>query len=197
MKNPLTSTPSSGLGPNESGAKYTVPAIHHVPTNTYLMDSFPIAQFLESTYPDPPLQLTSELGTAIEAQAGAVAGAAFRASIMPREILILPPRSQDYFRPRVEKMLGHPLEDLLDAHKEATAWAALEDRMRAVGELMRTNKAEGPFVLGARPSWTDFFVVGVLQCDRTVDEDVFQRFVAFPGYKEVYEACVPFMEKKD
>ncbi|OCK75677.1 hypothetical protein K432DRAFT_337042 [Lepidopterella palustris CBS 459.81] len=190
-----------GLVPSESASgskpKYTVPAIQHVPTNTYIMDSVPIAQFLESTYPDPPVPLTSELGREIEAKARAVVGKAFRTSVMPREIGILSPRSQEYFRRTREASLGHRLEDLLDPDKEEQCWNAVGDGMRIVGELMRTHKADGPFVLGARPSGTDFFIAGSLQCARVVDEGVFQRNIKYPGYKEIYEACLPYMEKKN
>jgi len=191
----------SGLVPGESVSgykyKYTVPAIQHVPTNTYMMDSVPIAQFLESTYPDPPVPLTSELGREIEAKARAVVGTAFRTSVLPREMGILSPRAQEYFRRTREASLGHRLEDLLDPEKEEQGWNAVGDGMRAVGELMRTHKADGPFVLGARPSYTDFFITGSLQSARVVDEGVFQRNIKYPGYEEIYEACLPYMEKKD
>jgi glutathione S-transferase len=163
----------------------------------YMMDSVLIAQFLESTYPDPPVPLASELGREIEAKARAVVGTAFRMSVMPREIGILSPRSQEYFRRTREASLGHRLEDLLDPDKEEQGWNAVGDGMRAVGELMRTHKADGPFVLGARPSYTDFFITGSLQSARVVDEGVFQRNIKYPGYKEIYEACLPYMEKKD
>lgn len=161
------------------------------------MDSAPIAQFLESTYPDPPVPLISELGREIEAKARAVVGPAFRTSVMPREIDILSPRAQEYFRRTREALLGHRLEDLLNPDKEEQTWTRLSDDMRAVGELMLTHKADGPFVLGSRPSYTDFFITGSLQCARVVDEGVFQRNVKYPGYKEIYEACLPYMEKKD
>jgi glutathione S-transferase len=191
----------SGLVPGESASgsksKYTVPAIQHVPTNTYMMDSVPIAQFLESTYPDPPVPLTSELGREIEAKARAAVGKAFHTSVTPREIGILSPRAQEYFRRTREASLGHRLEDLLDPDKEEQAWDAVGDGMRAVGELMQTHKADGPFVLGAQPSGTDFFIAGSLQSARVVDEGVFQRNIKYPGYKEIYEACLPYMEKKD
>jgi glutathione S-transferase len=159
------------------------------------MDSSPIAQFLESTYPEPPVPLTSDLGGEIEAKARAVAGKAFRVSVMPRELGILSPRAQEYFRRTREASLGHPLENLLD--KEEQIWNEMGDGMRAVGELMLTHKAEGPFVLGAQPSYTDFFIAGSLQSARVVDEGVFQRNIKYPGYKEIYEACQPYMEKKD
>jgi glutathione S-transferase len=162
-----------------------------------LMDSVHIAQFLESTYPDPPVPLTSELGREIEAKSRSVVGKTFSTSVMPREIRILSPRSQEYFRRTREASLGHRLEDLLDPSKEEQDWNALDDGMRAVGELMRTHKADGPFVLGARPSYTDFFIAGSLQSARVVDEGVFQRTIKYAGYKEIYEACLPYMEKKD
>jgi glutathione S-transferase len=191
----------SGLVPSESASgfknKYTVPAIQHVPTNTYMIDSLPIAQFLESTYPDPSVPLTSELGREIEAKARAVVGRAFRISVMPREIGILSPRSQEYFRRTREASLGHRLEDLLDLDREEQVWNELSEGIRAVGGLMRTHKSDGPFVLGARPSYTDFFIAGSIQSARVVDEGVFQRNIRYPGYEDIYNACLPYMEKKD
>ncbi|KAL2670368.1 hypothetical protein Neosp_014835 [[Neocosmospora] mangrovei] len=190
-----------GLAPHDSGSgskhKYTVPAIQHVSTNTYIMDSPDIAAFLESTYPDPPLPLTSELGREIETKARSAVGPAFGASVMPREIHILSPRAQEYFRSTRESSLGRRLEDLLDVKKEEQAWAAVADKMRAVGELMLTHKVDGPFVLGAQPSYTDFFIAGSLQSARVVDEVVFQRCIKYPGYHNIYEACLPYMQKKD
>ncbi len=50
-------------------SKSTVPAIHHVRSNTYMMDSTPIAQFIESTYQTLSVSLKSELGREIEANA--------------------------------------------------------------------------------------------------------------------------------
>ncbi|CAI7672781.1 unnamed protein product [Penicillium crustosum] len=178
-------------------SKYTVPAIQHVPTNTYIMDSLPIAQFLESTYPDPPVPLASDLGREIETKARGVLGKAIYSSVMPREVRILSPRSQEYFRRTREAALGHRLEDLLDGDKEEQVWDGVGDAMGAIGELMRVNKADGPFVLGARPSYTDFFIAGSLQSVRVIDEGVFRRIVKYPGYGEVYEACLPYLERKD
>ena len=41
------------------------------------------------------------------------------------------------------------------------------------------------------------FIAGALQCSRVVDEEVFQRNMKYAGYKEVYEACLPYMERRD
>ena len=162
-----------------------------------MMDSSPIAHFLESTYPDPPVVLSSELGTSIEAQSRAVGAPAFRTSIMPREANILSTRSAEYFRRTREAALGHPLEELLDDEKEERAWKAAEEGMRAVSEMMLRNSGKGPFILGAEPSYSDFRIVGSIQSARMVDEGVFERLVAYPGYRALYEGCAPFMERRD
>jgi glutathione S-transferase len=175
--------------------KYTVPVILHVPSNKYIIESALIAEFLESTYPNPPVPLTSELGRKVESTGRSVVGAVFRTSMMPREIGILSPRAQEYFRRTREASLGHPLEDLLINEDET--WNAASDKICAFGELMQTNKADGPFVLGAKPSYTDFFIAGSLQSARVIDEGVFRRLTKYPGYKEIYEACLPCMEKDD
>ncbi|CAG9952149.1 unnamed protein product [Clonostachys rosea f. rosea IK726] len=178
--------------------KYTVPAIYHVSTNTYIMDSPAISKFLESTYPSPPVPLTSELGREIETKARSTIAPTFATSVMPREINILSPRSKEYFRRTREALIGRRLEDLCaDSEKEEQTWDAVADDMRAVGALMLTHKAEGPFVLGAQPSYTDFFIAGSLQSARMVDEAVFQRIIKFSGFKEVYEACLHYMDRRD
>ncbi|KAL2814773.1 hypothetical protein BJX63DRAFT_190694 [Aspergillus granulosus] len=190
---PLVPPPTS-----EGKIKYTVPTIYHIPSDSYIMDSAQIAPFLESTYPEPPVPLTSELGGTIEAQARGVMGAALGDSMMSREMNILSPRAQEYFRRTREAHLGHRLEDLLaDPEEEERSWDAISEGIRTVSGLIRTNKDNGPFVLGARPSYTDFFIAGTMQMARVVDEGLFLRMAAYDGFKEVYEACLPYMEKND
>ncbi|PVH94673.1 hypothetical protein DM02DRAFT_618469 [Periconia macrospinosa] len=186
-----------GMVPVKPDGKFTVPAIHHVPTDTYMMDSVPISQFLEATYPDPPVPLDTERGREIETKARTLLGPVLKTSILPREILILSPRAQQYFRRTREAWLGHPLEDLLDAEKEEKAWAAVDGDLHAVGQLIREKSSDGPFVLGAKPSYSDFFIAGALQSNRVVDEGVFERIMKYPGFNDVYTACLPWMEKKD
>ncbi|KAJ5677248.1 uncharacterized protein N7477_002881 [Penicillium maclennaniae] len=174
--------------------RYTVPVILRNSSNKYIFESALIAEFLESTYPDQPVPLMSSLGNEIETKARRIVGAVLRSAVMPREIHILSPRAQEYFRRTREASLGHSLEDLL-VH-EAEYWDQASDSMRAVAELMQTKKADGPSVLGAKPSYTDF-IAGSLQAARVVDEGVFQKIMEFPGYKEIYQACLRYMEKKD
>ena len=161
------------------------------------MDSIPISQFLEATYPDPPVTLTSELGAEIELKARGGLGPTHRASVMPREVRILSPRSQEYFRTAREAALGHTLEEELQGDKEEKAWASSDQARRELGQLLLSNKDKGPFILGDKASDTDFFLAGSLQSTRVIDEELWERCVSFPGFREIYDACVPFMNKKD
>lgn len=161
------------------------------------MDSAPIAEFLNTTYPSPALLPKTPLCTAIETKARSSLGAAFRTSLIPRELHILSPRAQEYFRRSREAELGQALEALLDGGKEDAVWKSVGPHMREVGALMGTNSAEGPFLLGAKPCETDFFLVGVMEGARVVDEGVFERLCGIGGYRRVWEACKPWMEKND
>lgn len=160
------------------------------------MDSTVIAPFLESFYPDPPIVLHSPLGAEVESKAKSVLGAVYKISLTPREVRILSPPAQEYFRRTRETSLGHSIEKLLDEKNEDKMWDASASDIRAVGELMLTNKTKGQFLRGEKPSYTDFFIAGSLQCARVIDEGVFQRTVAFPGFGEIYEACLPLIEQK-
>lgn len=186
---------SSGV--ETPSGKYTVPTIHHVPTKTYLMDSVPIAIFLEKTYPERPLLLASELGRELEEKGRAAIGPALRVSILPREMNIISPRAQEYFRRTREAVLGCKLEELMSDGKEEKAWKQVGPALNEMGKLLLTNEAKGPFVLGAQPSATDFFIAGSLQAAKTVDQGVFARMAAYPGFLQIYEACLPYMQRVD
>lgn len=184
-------------GPASPGKPaYTVPVIYHTSTDKYIMGSAAIAQFLESVYPDKPVLLRSPLGQEIELKSRTAVGPAYRTSLTPRELTVLSPPAQEYFRRTREASLGHPLEELLHGDKEEETWAAAASELDAIGRMMLTNKAEGPFLLGAKPSYTDFFIAGSLQCARVIDEGVFQRTIKYPGFGEIYEACLPYIEQK-
>ena len=160
------------------------------------MDSASIAQYLESTYPSPPVPLTSPLGTEIEAKSRAVVAAVARVSVVPREIRILSPEAQAYFRrTREPRIGGQKLEMLLDCEDEA--WEDAEGGLREINSLLLTNKDRGPFLLGEQVSYADFFIAGFLQLVRVVDEELWKRFCEYSGFREIYEACTQFMKKKD
>ena len=196
-------TNSRGIDPGESSPgvknKYTVPAIHHIPSNAYMIESSRIAEFIEITYPNSPIKLKSDLGQSIEAETRKVMTSGpslLGRSVIPREIKILSPRSQDFFRRTRETTYGQTLESLMHENEDES-WAAVHDDLQALSDLIQTNKSDGPFILGANPSYSDFFIAGSLQSVRMIDEGVFQRFAKYSGFMAVYGACQPFMAKRD
>ncbi|KAK4497275.1 hypothetical protein PRZ48_011725 [Zasmidium cellare] len=187
-----------GIPPQPHGTPYTVPAIHHIPTNKYIMDSPAIAAFLEKTYPNLPVPLESELGDKIRADSRDIAATVLRNSLMPREVHILSPRGAAHFRITREAALGHSLEDLLPPpDKEDEAWASIEGAMHANGKMMKTREAEGPFIEGETPGYVDFAMVGNMQCARVIDEGGWRRLYRIQGYGGLYDACKPWMERED
>jgi len=162
-----------------------------------MMDSAPISQFLESTYPDPPLPLTSDFGREIENKTFALLSPALYSLLTPRELAVLSPRSEEYFRRTREAFLGHRVEDLLNPEKEEELKKAVDEGIGTIGELLQTHRADGPFVLGARPTYTDFFIAGSLEFVKLLDHELFSGMVKHPGYGELYDACQQYMEQKD
>lgn len=114
------------------------------------------------------------------------------ASILPRELALLSPRSQSYFRRTREAALGHSLEDLLA--REDAVWDSVQDEARAIGELIEKNG--GPFVLGRDVSLVDFFIAGALRNAWVVDGGVWGRVEGWEGYRGVYEGCGGWMVRE-
>ena len=116
-------------------------------------------------------------------------------SISPREVNVLSPRSAEWYRKKSEAAFGQKLESIYEGDKEEKVWEATEaDRMK-VDELIRANG--GPFILGKEPSYADFFIAGNMQTARVVEESVFERSYALPGFRGIYDACSPYMERRD
>lgn len=156
------------------------------------MDSDAIASFLNATYPDPELIIKSELGNDIATRVRRAFGPAFIISVTPREMGILSPYAQEYFRRTREGELGHPLEDMLSDNKEEEVWERQAMEMETASKLLL--KDQNQFILGAQPSYADFFITGSLQSARTVDEEIFERCMKYAGLQKVYNSCVPYMK---
>lgn len=162
-----------------------------------MLESSRIAKFLEATYPAPPIPLKSELGEAVEkASRKAIStNSLWFSSNIPREIHILSPRAQEFFRKTREAAFGKTIEELVDEHEDES-WAAVHGELQSASDLIQTNNADGPFILGAEISYSDFFIAGSLQSARVIDEGIFQRFAKYSGFMAVYEGCLPYMTKR-
>ena len=162
------------------------------------MDSIPIAQFLETTYPQPSVQLSSEFGDDLWSQCRAIIGKPLFKSTIPREVHILSPRSQEHFRRNLEAGIGCTLEELLPKpEEEDKLWEELDDKIRALSELLQKNRGEGPFVLGKQISYADFCIAGSLQSAKVVHQATFERVTGYEGFAFLHEVCETYMDKKD
>lgn len=140
---------------------YTLPAIYDPSTGVYVADSFPIAQYLDKTYPDTPLifpRNTVGLHRAFTLS--------FSQNIEPLWDFIIPytcfmlnPSSSEYFRRTREASFGKTMEDLIPKGDEATAhWAKLREGFSKIAYLYAFTDDLGPFMMGNEISWDDLLL---------------------------------------
>lgn len=149
---------------------YTVPFIYDPKTQTYTSDSYQIAQYLESTYPDTP-KLFPE---------GPLTGAAAlnlfedvwkekfitpsRPFVMLQIHNQLNPASQRYFRETREAAWGKKLEDLLPADKEKQEelWAVVKAGLGKIDGYMKWNGTATTYWMGDVRSYADIVMAAWL-----------------------------------
>ena len=166
---------SKSLGIKPTGKKpdgspfYTLPAIHDPSTGTYLADSFPIAEYLEETYPTPSIfpHGTKSLQHAFLFSIGEKLGV-IRSFILPSVLPYLgTQRSEEYFRRTKELSLGRPLVVPVGAERAET-WAKFREGMSKVDECLAKTDTKGPFVMGDTISYADLFISAFLMWFKNV-----------------------------
>jgi len=158
-----------GINPTswtEDGSpEYTLPAIHDPSTGIYIADSFPIAQYLEKTYPDTPSVFpndTAALQKAFETSFGRRVSAVW-AFMIPATCLRLNPSSEEYFRRTREISYGKKLEDVVptgDARTEE--WRKFEKGLDIVHSYLVSTDEKGPYMMGNTISWSDLLLFSYL-----------------------------------
>ncbi|KAJ3867130.1 hypothetical protein EV359DRAFT_35127 [Lentinula novae-zelandiae] len=163
-----------GAAPTETkpdgSPKYTLPVIHDSATNAVVSDSFIIAQYLEETYPSPPLFPN---GThAFHASFNDLFPARIEPMLqflIPSIACVLNPRSEVYFRRTRKEMFGMELTELYPAkgsEKRDQEWRRFEE---GLGMLDRTMRKSDILIMGGNlPCFADFTVAGWLCSFRTV-----------------------------
>jgi glutathione S-transferase len=155
-------------------------------------DSWDIARYLESTYPDRPSLFGCATGEAhtlfVKLWCEQVLQSLLFGIILPDLFVRLHEDDKPYFRQTREARLGRTLEELAVPSKEGVA--SLSD---ALGPLRSLAKRQD-FIGGTAPSFADYIVFGAFQWARCVspvrllerDDPVFawrdRLFDAFDGY---------------
>lgn len=145
----ISSRLSSGLPPNDKNAPgyfkdYSSPAIRYE-DGSYGMDSWPIAQSLESRYPTPSLHLDNPIVIQIRDHIAKLMGPLVP-HLIPKVPLLLNKPSADFFYETREEMFGAPLQEVEKKGATEQAWKDAESPAKEAGDLLRKNG--GPFFLG-------------------------------------------------
>lgn len=159
------------LGINSTGRKedgspeYTLPAIHDPSTGIYIADSFPIAEYLEKTYPDTPSVFpndTTALQKAFEAAFDRRVSAVW-AFMIPATCPRLNPISEEYFRRTREISYGKKLEDVVPSGDDRTKeWGKFEKGLDKVHSYLVSTDEKGPYMMGNIISWSDLLLFSYL-----------------------------------
>lgn len=157
-----------GIAPTSKKADgspaYTLPAIHDTATGIYLSDSFPIAEYLEKTYPDKPSLFPGHSHGLQALFDGAFVDAALTPAfqfILPATCPTLNSRSEEYFRRTREQTFGKALEDVVPKGEEGVAqWAKFKDGLGKVDTWYA--KSGGVFLMGGSISWADLDIAAWL-----------------------------------
>jgi glutathione S-transferase len=133
-------------------------------------DSWDIALYLDSTYPDRPRLIEPAAMSQtlfIKHWTEASLHLALFRPIVAEIHSILHPKDQDYFRSTREKMLGSRLE------QASTDAAAERARLQSVLEPLRRLLGQQDFIAGAAPAFCDYMPFGALQWARCVSTQSF------------------------
>lgn len=178
------------------GVRYTLPAIT-LSDGTFIMDSFKIATFLESQYPERPLRLDEGLHE--EAQ-----GLVFKSALplfpeyMPciRDNLITE-HSLPYWKQSREGLFGMSIDEFQKTKGGEKAWKAAEPGLQALSKFLSEHKRDdGPYILGSQISYGDLILVAFLESSRRTSGEIFKRIMDFhENIASLYKACSKWLER--
>lgn len=171
-------TQTHSVEPNADG-QYTIPTIR-LPDDTWVMDSFKIADVLESRYPTPSLHLDSPVCKKVK-HIVARAMPAFYRNFMPLvPERLLTQRSQDYWYATRKQ--------ILDMGPDPEAWRKAGPVLQEATALLK--ETAGPFFLGKDFSFADVIWISLLIFWKRIGDDVFEKFLEAAGDKDLHLAMM-------
>ncbi|KAJ4476511.1 hypothetical protein C8J55DRAFT_561927 [Lentinula edodes] len=155
--------------------EYTLPVIYDPSTNKAISDSFNIAQYLDTTYPDTPQlippgtrALQSGFTQYVNLRVKSILGQFVRPVVFQR----LPfGKSQEYFRRTREALYNVKIEEWAPQGEDrAREWKRLRRALISLDGHYREAKEEtgGDFLCGVDPSFVDFALAGILQWSKHI-----------------------------
>ena len=144
---------------------YSLPVIHDPSTDTSIVDSFAIAEYLEKTYPDTPSVFPNKTAALQKAFQPSFVWSidAVRSFIIPAVCLKLNPASEEYFRRTREISYGKKLEDVVPAGEaRAEEWGKFKKGLDTVYSYLVLTDRKGPYMMGDTISWSDLVLFSFL-----------------------------------
>ncbi|KAG6824215.1 hypothetical protein H0H87_012263, partial [Tephrocybe sp. NHM501043] len=150
-----------GFPPTSEGAiQYTLPAIHDPNTSKSIADSIPIAEYLDSAYPDTPKLFAEGSKAKQVAFINALPGnlsSLWQFTIAHSHGVLNDPEAAAYFRRTREAMFGgSKLEDVCPKGDNAKVeWAKVKAEFEEVHTLWLKGKdtSDGPYFTGSQPAF--------------------------------------------
>ena len=160
------------------------------------MASEKIVGELEKRHPEPSLHLDSPYWPKVSEAVLKIQGP-LRGVWMPQvPQVLLNPRSKEYFERTRQQAVGMPLAQFAKEHGGEEAWHNAKPGFDAMAEMLTENG--GPFLMGETVSYADFVFVVVLHFFKRLNEEAFQRALAYDAsFGKVYQACEKWLERDD
>ncbi|KAL4918808.1 hypothetical protein BDW62DRAFT_58043 [Aspergillus aurantiobrunneus] len=194
---------SLSVPPHPEGAAhtaYTLPAIQH--SSGALMDSLPIARYLEEQYPERPLfpsgNASHALAVAVDKLMRGVAFAAYT-YIFPPIADILDARGREFYIRTRSATFGKPFEEIRPTD-EVVIRGMIENMKKEMTPIVQMLKGgtgkTGPFFEGDQPGFADFILEGFLIWFKIANEGIWQELIELGDgeVKALWDACYPWVE---
>ncbi|KAJ5592781.1 hypothetical protein N7537_009685 [Penicillium hordei] len=196
-----------GVPPGKSATPYTLPAISHKGSITsnpdgVLMDSEPIAMYIDKLYPSPPLfpsgDASYSLVIAVQKIVSLISPS-YRLMVIPNVPSGLDERGREYFIRTRTVAFGKPLSEVrpTDESELLALWQIIEKDAEALIKMLKGKEGKkGPFLEGESAGYADMILASILAWFQRFDQDIFDKMLALGEgeFKTLYEACLPWLE---
>jgi glutathione S-transferase len=164
---------------------YTCPAIVDDATGAAISDSYKIAEYLDSQYPETP-RAFPEGTEALQAAFYRYANDNF-SCLVPIMVSSIPGllshSSSEYYHRTLAVMFGKPFDQIGPVGEELEkTW----EKIRTLFDLLASwyGKSSGVFMVGDKPSFTDFTVAGVIQSVKVIWGEGSQEWGTFKSIND-------------
>jgi glutathione S-transferase len=194
---------------NNPAMPYTLPAISHKGSITsnkdgVLMDSEPIAMYIDKLYPSPPLFPSGDASYSLlvavhKILSLSLMSPSLRQLIIPNVASSLDPRGQEYFIRTRSVMFGKPLSEVrpTDEAELSGLWQIVEKETEPLLKMLKGREGKkGPFLEGEKAGYADFVLASVLAWIHRFDRESYDKILVLGNgeFKALYDACLPWLE---